>query len=187
MEKRLYMYGDYVQWPEDVRVELIDGIVYDMSPAPNRLHQELLGALHAQVWGFLQGKSCKVYMAPFDVRLPQAGETEDRIKTVVQPDQSVICDPAKLDAKGCIGAPDLVVEIMSPGSFKHDLSRKLRLYERVGVREYWIVYPQEQIVQVYKLSESGKYDSFESYGAADAVPVGVLPELAVSLGAVFVG
>ncbi|MFC0212551.1 Uma2 family endonuclease [Paenibacillus chartarius] len=185
LEKRLYTYADYCTWPDEERVELIDGVMHNMSPAPNRRHQEILGALHGQFWTYLQGKSCKVYMSPFDVRLPRGDEPDEQVMTVVQPDLSVICDRNKLDDKGCRGAPDLVVEILSPSNPKHDLVRKLRLYERAGVREYWVVFPLDRIVQVYGLNDRGSYELTQFGGVKDTIEVGILPGLGVALETVF--
>ena len=142
-----YTYGDYFTWPGDERWELIDGGVYDMSPACSRTHQDILGKLHLIFGNFFNDK---VYLAPFDVRLPKGNEADEGIDTVVQPDLSVICDTSKLDEKGCKGAPDLVVEIVSPGSAVHDMKVKRELYEQHGVKEYWIVLPLERIVEVYR-------------------------------------
>ena len=130
-----HTYGDYLAWPEDVRYELIDGIAYALDSPPLRLHQEVLGEIARQVCNALQLKPCRPYIAPFDVRLPRADEADRDIDTVVQPDLVVVCDRAKLDERGCRGAPDWVVEVLSPATAGHDLIVKRRLYERVGVRE----------------------------------------------------
>jgi Uma2 family endonuclease len=124
-------------------------------------------------------------MAPFDVRLPKGNEKDDDIRTVVQPDLTVVCDRGKLDDKGCKGSPDLVVEIVSPSSFRHDVLTKLRLYEKAGVREYWIVYPGEKAVVVYKLNASGKYGEIEPYAAEDTLKVGIFDDLDIHLETVF--
>jgi Uma2 family endonuclease len=185
LERESYTYEDYAKWPEGARVELIDGVAYNMSAASNRLHQRVLGKLHRLIGNYLDGKTCEVYIAPFDVRLPEASKRDADIRAVVQPDLSVICDPSKLDERGCLGAPDLIVEIISPGSFRQDMARKLALYERVGVREYWIVFPVEKIVQVYVLGEHGKYGSFESYTVEDMLTVGIMPELTIAVETIF--
>ena len=130
-----FTYGDYEKWPEDRRRELIDGVPYDMTPAPSRKHQEILGEIYLQFANCLKNKSCKVYLAPFDVRLPQGAESEEMIRTVVQPDLTIVCDHSKLDDKGCLGAPDLAIEILSPHTAAKDLKIKLDLYERVAVKE----------------------------------------------------
>ncbi|WP_365305251.1 Uma2 family endonuclease [uncultured Thiodictyon sp.] len=130
-----FTYGDYRRWPDDERWELIDGEAYNMCPAPTRIHQELVLEIAAQVHAFLRGGPCKVYVAPFDVRLPKADEADERVDTVVQPDIAVICDPGKLDDAGCRGAPDWIVEVLSPCTAAKDQREKRDAYERVGVRE----------------------------------------------------
>ncbi|MBI4778088.1 Uma2 family endonuclease [Candidatus Desantisbacteria bacterium] len=129
-----FTYGDYLKWPDEERWELIDGVAYDMSPAPSRRHQEVVGELFRQFATYLLGKSCKVYVAPFDVRLPECDEADEDIITVVQPDIIVVCDRDKLDDKGGRGAPDIVIEILSPWTAKKDLRTKYNLYERHRVR-----------------------------------------------------
>lgn len=146
-----FTYGDYRGWPDDRRWELIEGEVYDMSPAPTRVHQKLVLEIAAQVHGFLRGGPCEVYVAPFDVRLPRADEADDRVDTVVQPDIAVICDPAKLDDAGCRGAPDWIVEVLSPRTAAKDQRQKRDAYERAGVREYWLVHPTDRVLTVYRL------------------------------------
>ncbi len=171
--KETFTYGDYEKWPEDQRWELIDGIPYDMSPAPSRKHQEILGELHLQFGAFLKNKSCKVYLAPFDVRLPQGAESEEMIRTVVQPDLTVVCDHSKLDDKGCLGAPNMVIEILSPHTAAKDLKIKLDLYERIGVKEYWLVQPLDRTIMVFTLQEDGKYVKPAVYDRHDTISVGI--------------
>jgi Uma2 family endonuclease len=150
-----------------------------MSPAPSRTHQGVSGNLHGQLFNFLKGKFCKVYAAPFDVRL-DADKEDD---TVVQPDITVVCDKSKLDDKGCKGAPDMVIEIISASSARMDRLIKLRLYRRAGVREYWIIDPETKTAQVYLL-ENGKY-VVNAYDNTDAVPVHVLEGCTINLKEVF--
>jgi Uma2 family endonuclease len=150
-----HTYADYCRWPDDTRYELIDGIAYAMSPAPTRRHQTSTGELFRQIANALQGHRCRPYIAPFDVRLPSGKEADAAVDTVVQPDISVICDPAKLDDKGCRGAPDWIIEILSPATASHDQIVKRALYERVGVREYWLVHPVDNIVTIYLLGPEG--------------------------------
>src|SRR5665647_2743669 len=121
------------------RWELINGQAYNMTPAPSRRHQEISGQLHTLFNNYLRGKTCRIYAAPFDVRLPQMQESYEQTSTVVQPDLVVVCDKTKLDQQGCKGSPDLVMEITSPSTFQKDLKEKFNLYERVSVLEYWIV------------------------------------------------
>lgn len=182
---RKHTYKDYLNWNDDKRREIIEGIVYDMSPSPSRQHQEISIELASQMRVFLRGKSCHVYAAPFDVRLPLEGENEDDIDTIVQPDIIVVCNECLLDDKGCKGAPDLIIEILSPSSAAKDLKEKFFLYEKHGVREYWIVYPHEQIVHVYKLNENGLYSRPEIYASKDKIAVKLLGDLVIDLNPVF--
>jgi Uma2 family endonuclease len=151
-----HTYGEYFSWPEDQRYELIDGAAYVMAPAPTRQHQRLVGELLRVVADALEGSRCEVNVAPFDVRPPEGHEADEDIITVVQPDISVVCDPSKLDDKGCRGAPDWVIEVLSRSSAGHDQVRKLALYERHGVKEYWLVHPVDRVVTIYRL-EDGAY------------------------------
>jgi Uma2 family endonuclease len=140
-----FTYGQYCQWDDGERWELIDGVPYNMSPAPVRRHQGILMRVSIVVGTFLADKPCQAYFAPFDVRLPDFSEQDDSdVLTVVQPDLVVICDEKKLDDRGCRGAPDLVMEILSPSTSRKDIGVKFRLYERHGVREYWIIHPTEE-------------------------------------------
>ena len=155
---RHYTYGDYRKWPEEERWELIEGVAWNMSPAPYRVHQKTLTRMLGTVIPFLEGKECEVYPVPFDVLLLEEGELEeDDVSSVVQPDISVICDTAKLIKKGCTGPPDWIVEITSPFTASRDFIFKLRLYEKHGVREYWMVDPGNQYVHVYILDDEGRY------------------------------
>lgn len=185
LERKTYRYADYLRWPEGTRVELIRGVPHAMAPAPSRRHQRVLGELFAHFSSFLRGKGCEVYAAPFDVRLPEGDEADEETMTVVQPDITLVCDPSKLDDRGCKGAPDLVVEVISPSSIKLDLTVKKALYERAGVKEYWIVYPAEKIILVHLLNEEGKYESLETYSEGDTVSVRVLPGLSIEAGSIF--
>jgi Uma2 family endonuclease len=166
-----FTYAHYVTWPDDERWELIEGIPYDMSPAPSRYHQEISMNLGVEISKFLKekGKNCKIYAAPFDVRLPEGQQTDDETMTVVQPDILVVCDPGKLDDKGCKGAPDFIVEITSPATVKKDLKDKLLLYEKHGVPEYWVIQPQEHIIMVYKLNDRKRYDRAEIFSKEDKI------------------
>ncbi|MCP5051670.1 MAG: Uma2 family endonuclease, partial [bacterium] len=134
-----FTYADYLTWPDDERWELIDGIPFNMSPAPSPYHQEILVNLIFEIKKSLKDGDCKVYAAPFDVRLPEVHQTDGESSNVVQPDILVICDREKIDDKGCKGAPGFIIEIVSPGTAKKDMKFKLMLYEKHGVPEYWIV------------------------------------------------
>jgi Uma2 family endonuclease len=173
-----FTYADYCRWPEDERWELIGGEAFDMSPAPARIHQDLVVGLLVQVHGALAGSSCRVYVAPFDVRLPEADEADDDIRNVVQPDLAVICDRARLDDKGCRGAPDWIVEVLSPRTAAKDQWRKRDLYERHGVREYWLVHPTDRIVFIYRL-EDGRYGKPPVRAPSDDAQGARLPGLAI--------
>lgn len=173
-----HTYADYCSWPDDVRYELIDGVAYAMGPAPVRRHQGILGEVFRQVANILDGSPCRPYIAPFDVRLPKADEIDNDVDTVVQPDLVVICDRAKLDDKGCRGAPDWVVEVLSPSTAGHDQILKRALYQRVGVREYWLVHPVDRIVTIYTLN-AGSYGAPDMRELVGTLAVGVLPEIVI--------
>ena len=142
----IYSYADYLVWKIKERVELLKGKILEMS-VPSPIHQEISGNLQGALFVFLRNSKCKLYTAPFDVRFPQKGESQ--VYTVVQPDLCVVCDLEKIDSKGCVGAPDLVVEILSPGNSKKEMKSKFALYQEEGVREYWIVDPERELVFVY--------------------------------------
>jgi len=182
-----YSYADYLTWIDDVRKELFNGIVKLMSPAPAYMHQKISGNLYLQFGNYLKKKQCQVFHAPFDVRLPKQGETDDaKIHTVVQPDICIVCDRAKLDARGCLGAPDLIVEIVSPGSAGRDIKEKFQIYEEAGVWEYWIVRPEEQSVTVFLLGADGLYQRGVSYVNGDKILVSIFKnELVVDLSEIF--
>ena len=185
-DKERFTYADYLTWPDEERWELIEGVPYSMSPAPTRKHQELSMELCRQFASYLKGKPCKVYAAPFDVRLPETPRASDeQIETVVQPDIVVVCDHDKLDDKGCKGAPDLVVEILSPSTSKKDMQEKLFLYERVGVKEYWVVHPSDKTVIVFQQNNQGEYGRAKMYACNDKVVVQLLGDLEIDLAEVF--
>ncbi|MDO4763402.1 MAG: Uma2 family endonuclease [Flavobacteriaceae bacterium] len=151
-----YSYADYLLWKFKERVELFKGRILKMSPAPSTKHQEISRNLTLGLGYIFKGQKCKMYIAPFDVRIPKQSKEDKEIFTVVQPDLCVICDPNKIDEKGCIGAPDLVIEILSPGNSKKEMKDKFHLYEEAGVKEYWIVDPNQESVLINVL-EQGKY------------------------------
>ena len=182
-EEQLYTYADYKEWElkEGERYELIYGVPYAMA-APNERHQATLGILFYQIYGYLQGKPCKVYPAPFDVRLFFEEDEDD--DTVVQPDIVVVCDKEKRGEEGCRGAPDLVVEILSPSNTAIEMERKRRLYMEAGVREYWLVDPVNKGLTVYRFSDGAI--TTNTYKDKGTVPVTVLPGLEIVLEQVFV-
>lgn len=177
---QVYTYRDYASWPEDERWELIDGVAWNMSPAPARRHQKMLGDVHLVFREYFEGKSCEVYLAPFDVFFP-ADENQNMydVTTVVQPDLSVICDPNKLIDQGCYGAPDLAIEILSPYTMKKDLNEKFRLFERSAVLEYWIVDLGNRFIRIFKLQETREYDAGEIFETGDTALSSHFPGLAV--------
>lgn len=148
-----YTYADYLKWKFKEKVELIKGKIMEMSPAPTRFHQRISMKLTSNFLNFFDNHKCQLYAAPFDVRFP---DENGKIKTVVQPDLCVICDENKLDDRGCIGAPDLVVEILSKGNTKREMKDKYEIYQEQGVKEYWIVSPETRTIQIFVL-ENGKY------------------------------
>ena len=148
-----YNYADYLQWTFEDMVELINGKIFKMSPSPSTGHQLILIELTGIFWQHLKGKKCKTFVAPFDVRLSKYKE-DKLIDSVVQPDLCIICDPTKIDEKGCNGAPDMIVEILSPSTALRDLDLKFKLYEDNAVKEYWIVQPNDQTVSVFDLIDS---------------------------------
>ena len=183
-EKARYTFADCLSWEENERIEIINGEAVMMAP-PSRTHQEISGALFAQLYNFLDGKKCRVYAAPFSVRLfGRDGEAPEDVDTMVEPDLSVVCDSDKLDKYGCKGAPDMVIEVLSPSTKRHDRLVKLNLYQRAGVREYWIVNPEECSVQVLLLH--GEYlVHHEEYGQSDLAKVNILDDCQIDLNKVF--
>ncbi|MEN6351007.1 MAG: Uma2 family endonuclease [Syntrophomonas sp.] len=183
--KEPFTYGDYLKWPDEERWEIINGLPYLMSPAPSPEHQRISMEIGRQLANYLRGKSCEVFPAPFDVCLPQRDEKEEEVTNVVQPDLAVICDRSKIDQRGCKGAPDMIIEILSYSTAKKDLNEKFNLYERSGVKEYWAVFTGEKAVQVYQLNEERRYEKTGTYQSTDRVSPGILPELEIDLQLVF--
>ena len=182
-----YTYADYLTWRLDEFVELVKGKVRLMSPAPLSSHQTISFNLGGTIHAALRGQTCRGFAAPFDVRLTTAGPNgDDQITTVVQPDLCVVCDPTKIDRRGCLGAPDWAIEILSPKTAAYDTREKFNLYEEAGVAEYWIVFPGEQTVATYVL-EDGRYVSSGSYFEPGPIRSHTLPELVVEWAEVFVG
>jgi len=181
-----YTYADYIKWQFQERVELLNGGVLKMV-APSSKHQEVSINLSGILWGHLREKKCKVYAAPFDVRLPlpQQRATDDNIATVVQPDLCVICDLSKIKKRGCVGAPDLVIEILSPSNAKREMRDKYELYEEAGVLEYWIVAPSRRTVWVYTLVEGRFANISRPLTDEDVLKSPVFPDLSINLAEVF--
>lgn len=180
-----YSYSNYLNWLFPERVELIKGKIFKMSPAPSRVHQEVSINLLNPIVNFLKGKPCKVYSAPFDVRFPKESKADKDVYTVLQPDICVVCDKSKLDARGCIGAPDLVIEILSPGNTKMELLNKYRVYEEFGVKEYWVVSQSDQSILIYTLNDSGKFQPSKIFTHSEKITSSVLPGFELELDDVF--
>ena len=185
-EKERHTFADVLTWPDDERAEIINGEPIMMAPPPSSEHQEISGGLFWQLRYYLRGKKCKVYAAPFAVRLfEKSGDAPEDVDTVVEPDITIVCDPAKLDDLGCKGAPDMVIEILSPSTQRHDRLVKLGLYQRAGVREYWIVNPDDQTVQVMLLDGGGVLQLHEVYDRQAVAKVNVLDGCFIELSKVF--
>lgn len=183
--REYYTFADCLTWSEDERIEIIYGDAY-MMPAPLRIHQGVLIELCGQIRDFLKDKPCKVYPAPFDVRLfEKDGDDPEDVDTVVEPDILVVCDQSKFDDYGCKGAPDFIVEILSPSNKRHDRIVKHELYQRAGVREYWIVDPEAKNVEVFLLDKNGYLKPTELYEATDTAKITVLNDCSIDLNAVF--
>jgi Uma2 family endonuclease len=184
-QKEKYTYGDYLKWPDDERWELIEGIAYDMSPAPTRIHQKLSLRIERVISDFLEGGRCELYHAPFDVRFPDGNEKDEEIGTVVQPDIVVVCGQSKLDDAGCRGAPDLIIEILSESTAAKDMNEKLFLYEKHGVKEYWIVNYWDKTITTRHLAKNGKYSKPTLLASDDLICSKVLKGLEISVNNIF--
>lgn len=183
--KDCFSYNDYLQW-DTGRWELIDGIVYDMTPAPSRQHQKILMDLAAIIHGQVSKGPCEVYVTPFDVRLPDSADVSvDEIITVVQPDIVIVCDQTKLDERGCLGAPDLVVEILSPATAAKDLKIKRDLYERHGIKKYWVVHPVDKFFMIYRPGEDNLYQKATVLSGEDVITSSAVDDVEINLEDIF--
>ena len=183
-----YTYADYFTWLDDKTRELIHGFIKVMSPAPRLGHALVSKNIYWHLESIVRKnkRKCKVFFAPFDVRFPKKGETaDDKIDTVVQPDICVICDLSKLDERGCCGAPDMIVEVLSLSTYKKDVTEKFVLYEAAGVKEYWIVHPKDKGIHVFLLQEDGKYDAGTIYEVKEDIPVHVFDNYLINLNEIF--
>jgi Uma2 family endonuclease len=174
-----HTYADYLTWSATYGDELIDGAAYVREPpAPSPSHQWMVGELYSQIDNALEGKPCRVCMAPFDIRLPKSAEADDQVDTVVQPDVFIVCDLHKIDARGMRGAPDWIAEVLSPGTTRHDRLVKLPVYERAGVREVWLIDPIKRTLTLYQL-EAGHYGRPTLLGLKGQTPLTVIPGVTI--------
>ena|ERR1035437_2753331 len=181
---KIYTYADYFKWQFEERVELIKGKIFKMSPAPNFNHQVIAGEIYGNLRNFLKKQPCRTFIAPFDVRLPRQSKEDKEIYTVLQPDVCVVCDPSKYDSRGCVGAPDIVVEVLSPGNNAKELKNKYDVYEEAGVKEYWIVSPQNNTFLVNTLID-GHYVTSRPLVTGDVVTTQILPGFSLDLKELF--
>jgi len=182
-----YTYADYLTWQFQERVELIKGRIFKMSPAPNLQHQRISARVSRVIGNYLEGKSCEIFTAPFDVRLPLPPHKikDDKVDTVVQPDITVVCDASKLDTRGCIGAPDIVIEILSPGNTKREMKDKLELYQHAQIPEYWLVDPEREFIIIYALDEQEQYLGSVPFTEGSTLTSPILPDFNLDVGLVF--
>ncbi|MGA9213365.1 Uma2 family endonuclease [Kaistella sp.] len=178
---KIYTYTDYLLWKFKERIELFKGKIFKMSPVPAKIHQDVLRNINRKFDQFFFKGQCKVYFAPFDVRIP---DKDGKILTVVQPDLCVVCDLDKLDDKGCLGAPYLIVEILSSGNTKKEQDLKYSIYEEASVSEYWIVYPTDKNIQVFVL-QSGIYIGLKPATEGEIITSRTFPELSFSTDEIF--
>ncbi|GAB4191315.1 MAG: Uma2 family endonuclease [Thermoflexibacter sp.] len=183
-----YTYADYLLWQFEEKVELIRGKIFKMSPAPNLKHQRISWQLSGLFFNYFSKHPCKAFSAPFDVRLYDSKKSQKANKdiyTVVQPDLCVICDKSKLDEQGCIGAPDLIIEILSKGNTTKEMKIKYELYEESGVKEYWVIYPYEENLLQFVLNDKQKYELNSIYVTNDVLTSTLFPDLRVNLEEIF--
>ena len=182
-----YTYADYLLWRFKEQVELLRGKLFKMSPAPREIHQRVLNEINFELMSFFRNKTCRVYPAPFDVRIPAKGAkgmTDNQIYTIVQPDLCVVCDLEKIDGRGCVGAPDLVVEILSPSNSRKDLKDKYEIYQEVGVPEYWIVDADDKAIYRYVL-EGDTYIGLPPVSEGDVFSSRKFPEMKIDTKLIF--
>ncbi len=180
---KAYTFQDYLSWKFVENVELLKGYISKMSPSPSSGHQNIASQIYKEIAWYLKGNTCKSFFAPFDVYLPHIkGDGQ----TVVQPDICVVCDVTKIEKKGCIGSPDLVIEILSPGNVKKEIKDKYEIYQEAKVKEYWLVYPAEQVLQVYLL-EKNKYVGLRPLTTGDTYKSKVLKDFEIAVETIFEG
>ncbi len=179
-----YTYADYLQWKFEERLELFRGKIFKLA-APNTMHQKIAGKLYLRIGNFLEKQKCQVFIAPFDVRLPVKNKKKDHeITTVVQPDLCIVCDETKIDDRGCCGAPDVIVEILSPGNSKKEVQNKFELYEEAGVAEYWIINPSEENLIIYTLQNS-RYTGSKPYAPGEIISSNNIPGFKITVADIF--
>lgn len=183
-ENKKYIYEEYLNWPEDERWELIDGVPY-MQAAPSWQHQAITFELGRQFGNYLIGKDCKAFTAPFDLIIPEYDIEAEKSKNVVQPDILVVCNKSELKGTGYFGVPDLIIEVCSPSTIRNDKVLKFNKYESAGVKEYWIVEPEGKFVSIFTLQDDNRYGRPEIYTEADKVKVTIFEELIIDLALVF--
>ncbi|MBK8623914.1 MAG: Uma2 family endonuclease [Saprospiraceae bacterium] len=181
-----YTYGDYLKFDIEEMVEIIRGKIFRMSPAPRIKHQGISGNLFATIHSMLKGKSCKVFNSPVDIVLPIENKKRNKSTTVVQPDICVICDPKIIEDKAIFGVPDFIIEIVAGKDVKKDTQIKFDLYQEAGVGEYWIVFADIKLVEVFIL-ENSKYQRLNAFSEDDFVPVKTIPGLEISIDDIFEG
>lgn len=179
-----YSYANYLKWEITERLELIKGKIFEMS-APSSNHQRVLGKIQFELYSFLKGQPCEVFAAPFDVRFPDHSKANKDVYTVLQPDICVICDETKVDKRGCIGAPDIVVEVLSPSNNTMELKNKFAIYEEYGVREYWVVHPKKRTFLKYVLNSEGVFVVGELYEGGSDFVSDILPGFRLNVDEVF--
>ena len=181
-----YTYADYLLWQFEEQMELIGGKIFKMSPAPAPAHQKISLVIAGIFYRELKKNKCQAFPAPFDVRLPLKNKTRDNeITTVVQPDFCVVCDESKIDARGCLGAPDLIVEILSPGNSAKDVNLKYDVYEKAGVREYWIIHPADETIAVFVLDKKGRFNGASLYAGNDKIESSAIHGLTIKVKEIF--
>ena len=183
-EDKQYTYAAYLKFPNEERWEIIDGIP-NMQSAPTWQHQSISRELMLQFGGYLNNHQCQVFAAPFDLRLPKFEEKDEDVTNVYQPDLLVVCDKSRLKGTGYYGVPDLVIEILSPSTVRNDRLLKFNFYEKVGVKEYWIVEPDAKLVSVFTLQDNNRYGRTELYTETDHVTVSIFPDLIIDLSKIF--
>jgi Uma2 family endonuclease len=174
-----FTYRDYQRWPDDERWQLVDGFAFAMAP-PSLPHQDVVSELGAQLRLQLRNKPCKALVAPVAVRLPKDNESDDLVKTVLEPDVVVVCEPSKMDKSGIRGAPDFIIEVLSPSSARFDQIEKRKAYERAGVREFWLVDVAGGVLTIYR-HDGSAFAAPDIVFAEGVIAIVALPGLTLDL------